>query len=54
MRAFWNLVYKDILVLIRDKGGLAMLFIMPMALVMIMTMRMVVIVFVIMTVSTVV
>lgn len=37
MRTFWNLVYKDILVLIRDKGGLAMLFIMPMALVMIMT-----------------
>lgn len=37
MRAFWNLVYKDILVLIRDKGGLAMLFMMPMALVLIMT-----------------
>ncbi|MFO7368686.1 MAG: ABC transporter permease [Bacteroidales bacterium] len=37
MRAFWNLVYKDGLVLIRDRGGLAMLFIMPMALVMIMT-----------------
>ncbi len=37
MRTFWNLVYKDFLVLIRDKGGLAMLFIMPMALVMIMT-----------------
>src|SRR5512145_574116 len=37
MRAFWNLVYKDALVLIRDRGGLAMLFIMPMALVMIMT-----------------
>ncbi|MBN1145136.1 MAG: ABC transporter permease [Bacteroidales bacterium] len=37
MRAFWNLVYKDILVLTRDRGGLAMLFIMPMALVLIMT-----------------
>jgi ABC-2 type transport system permease protein len=37
MKAFSNLVYKDFLVMIRDKGGLAMLFIMPMALVMIMT-----------------
>ena len=32
-----KLIYKDILVLIRDRGGLAMLFIMPVALVMIMT-----------------
>jgi len=32
-----KLIYKDILVLIRDRGGLAMLFIMPVALVVIMT-----------------
>jgi ABC-2 type transport system permease protein len=37
MRVFGRLVYKDILVLIRDSGGLAMLFLMPMALVLIMT-----------------
>jgi ABC-2 type transport system permease protein len=32
-----KLIYKDILLLIRDRGGLAMLFIMPVALVVIMT-----------------
>ena len=32
-----KLIYKDILILIRDRGGLAMLFIMPVALVVIMT-----------------
>jgi ABC-2 type transport system permease protein len=32
-----KLVYKDFLVIIRDRGGLAMLFLMPMALVLIMT-----------------
>jgi ABC-2 type transport system permease protein len=32
-----KLLYKDLLVIIRDRGGLAMLFIMPMALVLIMT-----------------
>jgi ABC-2 type transport system permease protein len=37
MKVFSKLVYKDFLVMIRDKGGLAMLFIMPMALVLIMT-----------------
>lgn len=37
MRTFWKLVYKDSLVLIRDRGGLAMLFVMPLALVLIMT-----------------
>jgi ABC-2 type transport system permease protein len=37
MRVFGRLVYKDILVLLRDRGGLAMLFLMPMALVLIMT-----------------
>jgi ABC-2 type transport system permease protein len=37
MRAIGKLVYKDFLVIIRDKGGLAMLFLMPMALVLIMT-----------------
>lgn len=37
MRVFCKLMYKDILVLTRDRGGLAMLFIMPMALVIIMT-----------------
>lgn len=37
MRALLKLIYKDTLVLIRDRGGLAMLFIMPAALVLIMT-----------------
>jgi ABC-2 type transport system permease protein len=37
MGALQKLIYKDSLVLIRDRGGLAMLFIMPMALVLIMT-----------------
>jgi ABC-2 type transport system permease protein len=37
MRVLCKLVYKDFLVIIRDRGGLAMLFIMPMALVLIMT-----------------
>jgi ABC-2 type transport system permease protein len=37
MRTLFYLIYKDILVLIRDRGGLAMLFIMPAALVLIMT-----------------
>ncbi len=37
MRAIRKLVYKDFLVIIRDRGGLAMLFLMPMALVLIMT-----------------
>ncbi len=37
MRVIGKLIYKDFLVIIRDRGGLAMLFIMPMALVMIMT-----------------
>jgi len=37
MRAIGKLVYKDFLVIIRDRGGLAMLFLMPMALVLIMT-----------------
>jgi len=37
MRAIGKLIYKDTLVIIRDRGGLAMLFIMPMALVLIMT-----------------
>jgi ABC-2 type transport system permease protein len=37
MRTILNLVYKDYLVIIRDRGGLAMLFIMPLALVVIMT-----------------
>lgn len=37
MRLFSKLAYKDILILIRDRGGLAMLFLMPMALVLIMT-----------------
>ncbi len=32
-----KLIYKDLLILIRDRGGLAMLFIMPLALVLIMT-----------------
>jgi ABC-2 type transport system permease protein len=37
MRVIGKLVYKDFLVITRDRGGLAMLFLMPMALVMIMT-----------------
>ncbi len=37
MRTAIKLAYKDFLVIIRDKAGLAMLFIMPMALVLIMT-----------------
>jgi ABC-2 type transport system permease protein len=37
MPNFFKLVYKDFLLLIRDKGGLAMLFLMPAALVLIMT-----------------
>ncbi len=37
MRVIQKLIYKDFLVLIRDRSGLAMLFIMPMALVLIMT-----------------
>ena len=37
MPAIGKLVYKDFLVIIRDRGGLAMLFLMPMALVLIMT-----------------
>ena len=37
MRTILNLIYKDYLVIIRDRGGLAMLFIMPLALVVIMT-----------------
>ncbi len=37
MRVILKLIYKDMLVLIRDRGGLAMLFIMPAALVLIMT-----------------
>ncbi len=37
MRTILNLIYKDYLVIIRDRGGLAMLFIMPLALVLIMT-----------------
>jgi ABC-2 type transport system permease protein len=37
MRKIGKLVYKDFLVIIRDRGGLAMLFLMPMALVLIMT-----------------
>jgi ABC-2 type transport system permease protein len=37
MSAINKLVYKDFLVIIRDRGGLAMLFLMPMALVLIMT-----------------
>jgi ABC-2 type transport system permease protein len=37
MRTLGNLIYKDILVILRDRSGLAMLFIMPMALVLIMT-----------------
>jgi ABC-2 type transport system permease protein len=37
MRALLKLVYKDYLVIIRDRGGLAMLFLMPLALVLIMT-----------------
>lgn len=37
MRTFQKLAFKDFLVLIRDRSGLAMLFVMPMALVLIMT-----------------
>lgn len=37
MRTLQKLAYKDFLILLRDKGGLAMLFIMPTALVLIMT-----------------
>ncbi len=37
MRILFKLAYKDYLVIIRDRGGLAMLFIMPLALVLIMT-----------------
>jgi len=37
MRIIFTLAYKDYLVIIRDRGGLAMLFIMPLALVLIMT-----------------
>jgi ABC-2 type transport system permease protein len=37
MRILFRLVYKDYLVIVRDKGGLAMLFLMPLALVLIMT-----------------
>jgi ABC-2 type transport system permease protein len=37
MRILLKLAYKDYLVIIRDRGGLAMLFIMPLALVLIMT-----------------
>ncbi len=37
MRIFLRLAYKDYLVIVRDRGGLAMLFLMPLALVLIMT-----------------
>jgi len=37
MHAFIKLMYKDSLVIIRDRGGLAMLFLLPLALVLIMT-----------------
>jgi len=37
MRAIFKLIYKDYLVIVRDRGGLAMLFLMPLALVLIMT-----------------
>jgi ABC-2 type transport system permease protein len=37
MRTIGKLIYKDFLVIIRDRSGLAMLFLMPMALVLIMT-----------------
>lgn len=37
MRTFFHLLYKDILLLIRDKAGLLLLFLMPLALVLIMT-----------------
>jgi ABC-2 type transport system permease protein len=37
MRIIGKLIYKDFLVIIRDRAGLAMLFLMPMALVLIMT-----------------
>lgn len=37
MRILFRLAYKDYLVIVRDRGGLAMLFLMPLALVLIMT-----------------
>ncbi len=37
MRVLFRLIYKDILVIIRDRAGLAMMFLMPVALVLIMT-----------------
>ena len=37
MRKLWALIYKDILLLVKDKAGLALLFIMPVSLVFIMT-----------------
>ena len=37
MRVLLTLLYKDFLLLIRDKAGLILLFVMPMALVLIMT-----------------
>ena len=37
MKTFFHLFYKDILLLIRDKAGLLLLFLMPLALVLIMT-----------------
>src|SRR5512133_2768982 len=37
MRILLRLAYKDYLVIVRDRAGLAMLFLMPLALVMIMT-----------------
>ena len=37
MRILYRLAYKDYLVIVRDRGGLAMLFLMPLALVLIMT-----------------
>lgn len=37
MRILFRLAYKDYLVIVRDKGGMAMLFLMPLALVLIMT-----------------
>ena len=37
MKTFLNLLYKDFLLLIRDKAGLLLLFAMPLALVLIMT-----------------
>lgn len=37
MKRFWSLVYKDFLLLIRDKVGLLFLFVMPLILVLVMT-----------------